>query len=193
MTASNEKQPEPFNADRVDHAREEARVRVTADLPKSLHRKLKQAAFELNQPMTELVRQVLAEQCSLSDSPDTDCSQQTHHSTLMSSPKNNSPELLPSDQEPTAPRPDSSESLRQQGLIRVHGKISIKFNERIKAMAREQGRNADQLIGELIEASAHIVDQYDAAKHATKLKELLGSNWLQILRSADATQDNSQA
>lgn len=40
---------------------EEGRVRLTADLPKSLHKRLKQAALDRDKPMTELVRQALAE------------------------------------------------------------------------------------------------------------------------------------
>lgn len=40
---------------------EEARVRLTADLPRSLHRRLKQAALDRDQSMSELLRQVLAE------------------------------------------------------------------------------------------------------------------------------------
>lgn len=40
---------------------EEPRVRLTADLPKSLHKRLKRAALDRDQPMTALVRQALAE------------------------------------------------------------------------------------------------------------------------------------
>lgn len=40
---------------------EEGRVRLTADLPKSLHKRLKRAALDRDQPMTALVRQALAE------------------------------------------------------------------------------------------------------------------------------------
>lgn len=39
----------------------EARVRFTVDLPRSLHRSLKQAALNRDQPMTDLARQALAE------------------------------------------------------------------------------------------------------------------------------------
>lgn len=38
----------------------EARVRFTVDLPRSLHRRLKQAALDRDQPMTDLARQALA-------------------------------------------------------------------------------------------------------------------------------------
>lgn len=40
---------------------EEGRVRFTVDLPKSLHRRLKQRALDADQPMTELVRHALGE------------------------------------------------------------------------------------------------------------------------------------
>lgn len=39
----------------------EPRVRLTCDLPRSLHKRLKQRALDCGQPMTELVRQALAE------------------------------------------------------------------------------------------------------------------------------------
>ena len=93
--------------------------------------------------------------------------------------------FIPSDDPLMSHLGDSSEALRQRGLIRAHGLIPIKLNERIKAMARKQGRTADHLIGELIEAASHIVDQHDAAEHAANLRELLGPNWLQILQDAD--------
>jgi hypothetical protein len=43
----------------VNHSEPEATVRFTVDLPRSLHRKLKLAALERDQPMTELARDVL--------------------------------------------------------------------------------------------------------------------------------------
>jgi len=42
-------------------AAEEARVRFTVDLPKSLHKRLKQAAVDREKPMTDLARDALAE------------------------------------------------------------------------------------------------------------------------------------
>jgi hypothetical protein len=39
----------------------EARVRFTVDLPRSLHKRLKLAALNRDQPMTDLAREVLAE------------------------------------------------------------------------------------------------------------------------------------
>lgn len=42
-------------------AGDEARVRFTVDLPRSLHKRLKLAALNRDQPMTDLAREVLAE------------------------------------------------------------------------------------------------------------------------------------
>ena len=39
----------------------EARVRFTVDLPRSLHKRLKLAALERDQPMTDLAREALGE------------------------------------------------------------------------------------------------------------------------------------
>lgn len=39
----------------------EARVRFTVDLPRSLHKRLKQAALDLEEPMTDLARRALGE------------------------------------------------------------------------------------------------------------------------------------
>lgn len=109
---------------------------------------------------------------------------------LMSTSASRTEETFIPGDEAIPPQSDSSEALRQRGLIRASGIIPIKLNERIKAMARKQGRNADQLIGELIESASHIVDQHDATEHAAHLKELLGPNWLQILQEADQTEGN---
>jgi hypothetical protein len=42
-------------------AADEPRVRFTVDLPKSLHKRLKQAAVDREKPMTDLARDALAE------------------------------------------------------------------------------------------------------------------------------------
>lgn len=42
-------------------AEPEAQTRFTVDLPRSLHKRLKQAALNRDQPMTALVREALAE------------------------------------------------------------------------------------------------------------------------------------
>ena len=39
----------------------EARIRFTVDLPRSLHKRLKQAALDLEEPMTDLARRALGE------------------------------------------------------------------------------------------------------------------------------------
>jgi hypothetical protein len=39
----------------------EARVRFTVDLPRSLHKRLKQAALDQEEPMTDLARRALGE------------------------------------------------------------------------------------------------------------------------------------
>lgn len=51
----------PAVAPAVPAAVEEARVRFTVDLPRSLHKRLKLAALNRDQPMTDLAREVLAE------------------------------------------------------------------------------------------------------------------------------------
>jgi hypothetical protein len=51
--------PTPAPAAAVSHSEPEAKVRFTVDLPRSLHRKLKQEALDRDQPMTELARDVL--------------------------------------------------------------------------------------------------------------------------------------
>lgn len=42
-------------------AGEESRVRFTVDLPRSLHKRLKQAGLDLEVPITDLARQALEE------------------------------------------------------------------------------------------------------------------------------------
>lgn len=78
-------------------------------------------------------------------------------------------------------QPESAASLRSRGLIRVHGLIEIRLNERLKALARKQNRNADQLIGELITRSASEVDRLEALQEAARLKERFGDHWLDLL------------
>ena len=79
----------------------------------------------------------------------------------------------------------SSLDLRDQGLIRVHGTIPIALNERLKAMARSQGKHASQLIGELIQKSAAEVDKYEAKQAKLQLQQQFGPNWLQMLQEVD--------
>lgn len=79
----------------------------------------------------------------------------------------------------------SSLDLRDQGLIRVHGTIPIALNERLKAMARSQGKHASQLIGELIQKSTAEVDKYEAKQAKLQLQQQFGPNWLQMLQEVD--------
>jgi len=53
--------PAPSPAPTPPAAGEEARVRFTVDLPRSLHKRLKLAAMEQELPMTDLARQALGE------------------------------------------------------------------------------------------------------------------------------------
>jgi hypothetical protein len=53
--------PTPAEPPAAPTAGEEARVRFTVDLPRSLHKRLKLAALNRDQPMTDLAREVLAE------------------------------------------------------------------------------------------------------------------------------------
>jgi predicted DNA-binding protein len=79
---------------------------------------------------------------------------------------------------------DSAASLRAKGLIRAHGLIPIELNERLKAMARKQGRNADDLIGELLQKSAADVDRWEAEQEVKRLRDRFGDAWLDVLRQA---------
>ncbi len=51
----------PAVAPAVPAAAEEARVRFTVDLPRSLHKRLKLAALNRDEPMTDLARLILTE------------------------------------------------------------------------------------------------------------------------------------
>lgn len=79
----------------------------------------------------------------------------------------------------------STSDLKAQGLIRVHGTIPIALNERLKSMARSQGKHASQLIGEMIQKSAAEVDRYEAKQAKLQLQQQFGPNWLQMLQEAD--------
>jgi hypothetical protein len=56
-----EAQSPPPVAAAAPAAAEEARVRFTVDLPRSLHKRLKLAALNRDEPMTELARLILTE------------------------------------------------------------------------------------------------------------------------------------
>jgi hypothetical protein len=53
--------PSPAVAPAPAAADGEARVRFTVDLPRSLHKRLKQAALDQEEPMTDLARRALGE------------------------------------------------------------------------------------------------------------------------------------
>lgn len=80
--------------------------------------------------------------------------------------------------------PSKEAELRANGLIRANGIIPIEFNERLKAMARKQGKNADQLIGELLLELRPVLDQWEAKQEAARLRERFGDNWMQLLQQA---------
>lgn len=71
--------------------------------------------------------------------------------------------------------------LKANGMIRVHGVIPIRLNERLKSMARAQNRTADLLIGELIQKTAKEVDRWEAEQYVSQLRERFGDNWMEIL------------
>lgn len=75
--------------------------------------------------------------------------------------------------------------LKASGLIRASGIIPIEYNERLKAMARKQGKNADQLIGELLLELRPVLDQWEARQEAARLRERFGDNWMQLLQQAE--------
>lgn len=82
--------------------------------------------------------------------------------------------------------PQSKESdLRANGLVRANGIIPIEYNERLKAMARKQGKNADRLIGELLLEMQSKLDAWEAQQEVVRLRERFGDNWLNLLQQAE--------
>lgn len=67
-------------------------------------------------------------------------------------------------------------------LIRSHALIPAALNERLKAMARAQGRTADVVIGELVVKAAEDVERWEAEQEAARLRERFGERWLQVLQ-----------
>ena len=82
-----------------------------------------------------------------------------------------------------AEMPNDAASLKMAGLIRVHGIIPIELNDRLKAMARSKGQNADSFIGELIQGAAADIDKWEAQHAAEQLRRQFGDRWLEILQS----------
>lgn len=78
--------------------------------------------------------------------------------------------------------PSKEAELKANGLIRASGIIPIEYNDRLKAMARKQGKNADQLIGELLLELRPMLDQWEAKQEANRLRERFGDNWMQLLQ-----------
>lgn len=76
---------------------------------------------------------------------------------------------------------ETTESLRERGLIQAKGLISIELNDRLKAVARQQGKTADVFIGELITRSADLVERFELEQEAARLREKLGDDWFQRL------------
>ena len=69
--------------------------------------------------------------------------------------------------------------------VRATGSIPTSLNDRFKAMARLQGKTADQFIGELLMSLAPQIDRMEAKQEAERLRDRLGDNWLQILIEAN--------
>jgi len=78
--------------------------------------------------------------------------------------------------------------LRAQGLIRSYGIISIDLNNRLKEMARKQGRNVCELIGEMIARSASEVERWEAEQEVARLRERFGNDWMEVLKRAQPEQ-----
>lgn len=97
--------------------------------------------------------------------------------------------VLPSDNDQDDP--NSAASLRARGLVRSSNIIPIELNERFKAMARKQGRNADQFIGELLQKCAIELDRLEAEQEVQRLRERFGDAWLDVLRQAEGRDGGS--
>lgn len=68
------------------------------------------------------------------------------------------------------------------GMVRACGSIPVEFNERLKAMARKQGKTAEQLIGELLMELRPVLDQWEAKQEAMRLRERFGDQWMDLLQ-----------
>lgn len=87
------------------------------------------------------------------------------------------------DNDQTPPRGEDAD-LKANGFARARAIIPIEYNERLKAMARKQDKNADQLIGELLLEMRPKLDQWEAAQEVERLRQRFGDQWLDVLRSA---------
>ena len=79
----------------------------------------------------------------------------------------------------------TAEELRELGLIRASCIIRIELNETIKKMARCQGKNADEVMGEFVESNSEIVMRWKAQQRAKELLREFGKDWIDILRNVD--------
>ncbi|MEB3354693.1 MAG: hypothetical protein VKM34_10760 [Cyanobacteriota bacterium] len=85
------------------------------------------------------------------------------------------------------PQPNTMESEPQSsGMVRACARIPVEFNERLKAMARGQGKTAEQLIGELLMELRPVLDQWEAKQEAARLRERFGPNFLNLLATASS-------
>ena len=78
--------------------------------------------------------------------------------------------------------PSKEADLKANGMIRAHGIIPIEYNERLKAMARKQGKNTDQLIGELLIEMRPILNKWEVQQEAARLRERFGDNWMEVFQ-----------
>lgn len=69
--------------------------------------------------------------------------------------------------------------------VRAGGSVPAALNDRFKAMARLQGKTADQFIGELLMSLAPQLDHMEAKQEAERLRDRFGDNWLQILNQVN--------
>lgn len=77
----------------------------------------------------------------------------------------------------------TAEELRELGLIRASCIISIKLNESLKKMAGWQGKNTDDLIGEIVSECSDKVMHWEASLVVESLRERYGDEWLELLKT----------
>ena len=90
----------------------------------------------------------------------------------------------PLDDKPLRPMINNSEP-RPTDMVDANASITVEFNERLKAMARKQGKTAKQLIGELLMDTRPVLDKWEAKQEATRLRERFGENWMQLFQQVE--------
>jgi hypothetical protein len=70
-------------------------------------------------------------------------------------------------------------------FVRAHAQIPFDLNERLKKMARDQGKTADAFIGELLLTTTDKLDQMVADQERARLRQLLGPKWLELLSTSE--------